>query len=153
MLKCPQKKQGGEAMTVRTSAERQELVEECRQSGRPKRLWCQEKGIPYTTFANWAKKVTRESSTDTRPAQSVEWAAVMAPVKEATAPVTLPVMEPASLSTPVTLSVTPQVNPKVATVPSSVTIHVRGSYEIKVETGFDPELLAGVLQVVNRVCC
>lgn len=69
-------------MTLRTIAEHEQLVEECRKSGRSMRVWCQERGIPYTTFANWSKKVFRESSSDTKPGQSVKWAAVTATVTE-----------------------------------------------------------------------
>jgi len=140
-------------MTLRTTAERHKLDEECRQRGKPKRLWCEEKGIPYTTFANWAKKVSRESTADTEPAQSVKWAAVMATAIESCEPVTPIIIEPTPLATTVTQPVTLQLNRKVATTPSSVMIRVHGDYEITVESGFDRELLAGVPRVVNRVCC
>jgi len=118
-------------MKRRTEAERRKLVEECRQSGKPKSVWCREKGIPLTTFANWSKAVSREVSVAKTPAKSehtVQWAE-FAPMPEISAEGTK----------------------QPATEPASIRLF-GGGYEIRVETGFDPELLAGVLQVVSRIC-
>jgi len=112
----------------RTERQRRELVEECRQSGKPIRVWCREKGIPITTYTNWSRAVPREPQAE--PPQSVQWV-------EVTPPVEIPSegLERTNKSSPGKICL------------------FSGSLEIRVETDFDCALLERVLRVVNRICC
>ena len=115
-------------MRKTTEAERQQYVEECRASGKSARAWCREKGIPYTTYGNWAKNKAQANSPEG--AQKVSWAAVTPPAESSddNAP------QPAAGSQ------------------SKIQIK-NGSFEIMVEQGFDHDLLRRVLRAVSRACC
>jgi len=148
-------------MTLRTTAERQKLVEEYRKSGKSKKVWCQENGIPYTTFANWTSHLPQESTRHPKSAQAVKWASVTpqatlpaAPVTQATSPVSgTPEIPAGTLITPSTPLSAAQHNASALPASPPVIIRIRGGYEIEVAPGFDPELLAGALRVVKRICC
>lgn len=38
------------------------LVQECARSGKPKRAWCQENKVPYSTFMRWQKQLREEAA-------------------------------------------------------------------------------------------
>ena len=44
----------------KTYGEYRAIVMECKRSGEPAKTWCEEKGIRYTTYCGWAKKVYRK---------------------------------------------------------------------------------------------
>jgi len=112
-------------MGKRTIAERQCLVRECRSSGKATKTWCKEKGIPHSTFRNWAATVPKEQTT--KPTiQPIQWAALR--------PTEVKAQSTAAQTT------------------SSITLSFRGGCEIVVEAGFDSKLLTAVLQVVSCVC-
>ncbi len=90
--------------------------------------WCNEKGIPYTTFKNWVNKEASSEEGDIAPA--VQWADVT-PVAEGTGAFD-----------------------GVAECPPPPRIRLTsGCFEICVESGFDPKVLAGVLRAVSEVVC
>jgi transposase-like protein len=148
-------------MTLRSTAEREKLVEEYWHSGKTKKQWCEENDIPYTTFANWTKHLPQETIRHQKSAQAVKWASVTpqatlpaAPVTQATSPVSgTPEIPAGTLITPSIPLSTTQHNAAASSASPPVIIRIRGDYEIDVEPGFDPELLAGVLRVVKRICC
>lgn len=39
-----------------------ELIQECGRSGKPKRQWCRENGIAYSTFMRWQKQLREEAA-------------------------------------------------------------------------------------------
>lgn len=39
-----------------------ELIQECGRSGKPRRQWCQENGIAYSTFMRWQKQLWEEAA-------------------------------------------------------------------------------------------
>jgi len=113
-----------------TATERQKYVEDCLASGKPKRTWCREKGIPYTTFANWTKVIPKAASLKTE--CPVQWVDVTPPHE---APVLLSPQTPAQ-------------------GPPQPRIRLKGGgFEITVELGFNPEFLEDILRVVSRLCC
>ena len=115
-------------MRKTTETERRLYVEECRASGKPTRTWCREKGIPYTTFANWAKSTPMPVPPETE--QEVQWAAVVPP------PEPLDDREPTAIPRPL----------------SKIRL-TSGCFEISVEKGFDPEFLSRVLRAVSKIAC
>ena len=38
------------------------LIQECARSGKPKREWCQENEVPYSTFMRWQKQLREEAA-------------------------------------------------------------------------------------------
>lgn len=115
-------------MKKTTEAERQRYVEECQNSGKSKRAWCREKGIPYTTFANWVKNTRSTDQYET--SCDVQWADVT------------PGAETTDSGEAETVGLKPQ---RIRLV--------GGGFEISVERGFDEDTLASVLRAVRRVCC
>ena len=113
-------------MTKTTETERREMVEECRASGKTIRSWCKEKGIAYSTYANWTKKVPRTRDFDKN--KSNGWVKVV------------PAFE--------------TMDDHCETVPTAKTIRIsKNGFEINVEAGFDSGHLTELLRVVNAVCC
>ncbi|MCW2279182.1 IS66 family insertion sequence element accessory protein TnpA [Heliophilum fasciatum] len=47
-----------------TPQEKEALVAECRASGTTAKAWCEEKGIPYGRYMNWAREVNRKANHD-----------------------------------------------------------------------------------------
>lgn len=115
-------------MRKTTEAERRRYVEECRNSGKPRRTWCKENGIPYTTFANWAKNIHLHEQSET--AQIVQWADV----------------------TPRTAIAGCHEGENGNLAPSKIRL-VAGCFEINVDQGFDTDVLTSVLRVVSRIVC
>ena len=48
-----------------------ELVKACNSSGIPKRQWCQEQGISYSTFMRWQRNLRNEVAGEIMAAQAV----------------------------------------------------------------------------------
>jgi len=106
-----------------TWEERRRLVEECESSGRPIIAWLREKGIPYSTFANWRQAVREGIETkSSRP--SAMWAE----------------LKPE------------ETRQGVPPVSGAIRIS-RAGWTIEAKPGFDAGLLDDVLRAVGRVCC
>ena len=113
-----------------TEHERREYVEEYRNSGKSKKEWCREKGIPLTTFFNWLNQ-NPETKTD-RTEEPIQWAEV------------------APLSTVEDCDIK---EARISGWPQPRICMTGGGFEIRMEDGFDAKLLVDVLRVVKRVCC
>ena len=68
---------------------RSEIVKEWKESGQSMRVWCQEKGIAYTTFLHWKKTVGMKEQEGKRN-QKTQWAEVVSkPEKKQTSKSTI----------------------------------------------------------------
>ena len=139
-------------MNEKTWEERERLIAEQRASGKPARAWCGEKGIPYSTFTSWQRRL-RHSGADTpepagqredpgqagfEPKQPVLWAAFKAGDEKPE-----PEFQPEAKA---------PARPENPRKQGRIVIRHR-DWEVDIERGFDANLLAEVLKVVNRVCC
>ena len=49
---------------IKTKAEKELLIREFLSSGKPKTIWCEEKGISYPTFYKWFKRYELNNETN-----------------------------------------------------------------------------------------
>jgi len=136
---------------------KRQLVSEYVSSGKEKKAWCEERGLACSTFTNWlrlsgirepaplgaverasasiSKSRRQEPSREGRKAGSrVVWAALNTQF-----------MSVPSKETETEIIVNPATQARINIS--------RGGWAIDVGSGFDAELLAEVMKVVNRVCC
>jgi len=138
-----------------TVEEKAKLVSEYTSSEMELRVWCKEKGLAYSTFMRWLKLYgIREPTPEegmSKPAplsripfqeqeqeeqkrkKQIAWAALDTKTGRATPKTT----------GPETISPGAQAKIKIS----------RGGWAIDIESGFEAELLAEVMKVVDRVCC
>ena len=122
-------------MIKRARVDQERLVSECRASGKSAKAWCESKGISYSTYMGWAKPEKHEAQAkpettareQDQPEPSVTWAELDVTSDEP--------KEPDRRHSEYCISLS------------------RGGWSISIEDGFDVELLAGVMRVVDRVCC
>lgn len=123
-------------MVKRTKQEWEQLIKECRESGKSTRTWCKNNGIAYSTFQSRLRQISQEnqepkaasSSEDDNGSASVVWAELETPQQQKA-------------------EIVRNANPK-----SRISLS-RCGWNIELETGFDIDLLAEVMSVVDRVCC
>ena len=106
-----------------TWEERMRMIEEQASSGRAVKAWCREKGIAYTTFADWRRKAKRKAA-GSENVPMVKWLEVRA--------------EEAGVAS----------RPSAGGVRIE-----RDGWTVTAETGMDYGLLAETLRAVRQSCC
>ena len=150
------------SMVKRTNEEWRILLAEQKASGQTQTEWCTKNGINLFTFRDRASKIKRQDRgadkrTNQGDAVSVNWVSIKP--ETLVEPEVLPEYEAnTGMKLPETTKrVTPTYEPgaiEAAPQTESTDIRItRGGWTIMVTAGFDAGLLAGVLRVVNQVCC
>jgi len=144
-------RQGEHIVVKYTMEEKTQLVSEYSASGEEPRVWCEQKGLAYSTFTNWLRlsgiKEPIHSTKESAPARLSK----------------LPAHEPNheernKESRIVWAALETQTERAVSNTTGSETFQPqiklsRKGWAIDLAGGFDAELLEEVMKVVNRVCC
>ena len=126
-----------------TKEEQNALVLECRASGKSIKAWCAGKGIPYTTYINWARRIPWEK-TEGVPVVSVG-EVVPAETQKAASPIKWAGIDPQAAVKP---------SPEATETVSGSHINIScGRFELRIPEGVNAELLSDVLWAVNEICC
>lgn len=130
-------------MIRRTREEQEQLVNECRASGKPAKAWCKSRGISYSTYMGWQNLIKQGNI----PKDESSVRREVEPARECAQPE--PPVVWAALDTK-----TDDVSEGQSRKPAECCISLsRGGWSISVGDRFDAGLLAEVMRVVDRVCC
>ena len=112
-------------------------VREWQASGKSKWEWAREKGIPYTTFINWARRIPKETGEEITAVAAEE---SEPPMQQEIQPVKWAAVKPA-----------PTAKRQLA---EGSCVHIScGRFEVRIPEGVSAELLSDVLRAVNEICC
>lgn len=134
----------------RSSAEWMELITQCRQSGLSDSMWCEQQGIPASTFYNAVTRLRKMACSIPAPSKEAKLSMDFTAKQEVVKIDIIP--EPETVPEMITPVPARQVPPEHFDNSHKIEI-ILGAASIKVGSGADPVLLETAIRTLRTVTC
>ncbi len=134
----------------RSSAEWMELITQCRQSGLSDSMWCEQQGIPASTFYNAVTRLRKMACAITAPSKKTKLSMDFTAKQEVVKIDIVPDHE----NSPEMLTPVPALQALPEYLDNSHKIEIiLGAASIRVSDGADPVLLEAAIRILRTVSC